>query len=96
MGVQAVEPVPLNMFRAQVSSDCSNIPLQAVKLGMLCDGARVRVVFDSIQRYRLNNIVCDPVLTSTSGTILFDRDGIKAQVFGSEQETGKCLVWHGF
>ena len=81
MGVQAVEPVPLNMFRAQISSDCTDIPLHAVKLGMLCDGARVRVVIDSIRRYRLNNIVCDPVLTFTSGTILFDRDGIKALVF---------------
>lgn len=80
VGVQAVEPVPLGICRAQISSVCSDLPLHAIKLGMLCDGARVRVVIDAIQRYRLNNIVCDPVLSSTSGTILLDRGGMEALV----------------
>jgi hydroxymethylpyrimidine/phosphomethylpyrimidine kinase len=76
VGVQAVESVPLNIFRAQISSVCSDLPLHATKLGMLCDGARVRVVIHAIQRYRLHNIVCDPVLSSSSGTILLDREGV--------------------
>lgn len=60
LGVQAIEPVPLNMFCAQISSVCSDLPLHAIKLGMLCDGARVRAVIAAIEKYRLNNIVCDP------------------------------------
>ena len=80
VGVQAVESVPLNVLRAQISSVCSDIPIHAIKLGMLCDGARVRVVIDAIERYRLNNIVCDPVIASTSGTLLLDRDGVETLV----------------
>jgi hydroxymethylpyrimidine/phosphomethylpyrimidine kinase len=77
LGVQAVEPISLKVFRAQLSSVCSDIPLHATKLGMLCDGARVRVVTDAIQRYGLKNIVCDPVIASTSGTILLDKGGVE-------------------
>lgn len=64
------------MFRAQISSVCSDIPVHAVKLGMLYDGLRVRVVIDAIRQYAWDNIVCDPVLVSSSGTPLLDRDGL--------------------
>lgn len=80
VGVRAVEPVNLDLFGAQISSVCSDIPLHATKLGVLCDGAHVRVVIDAIQRYRLTNIVCDPVIASTSGTILLDRGGVEALI----------------
>jgi hydroxymethylpyrimidine kinase/phosphomethylpyrimidine kinase len=80
LGVQALQPIPLDMFRAQISSVCSDIPMHAVKLGMLYDGSRVRVVIDAIRQYAWDNIVCDPVLVSTSGTPLLDRDGLEALV----------------
>jgi hydroxymethylpyrimidine/phosphomethylpyrimidine kinase len=80
LGVQALEPIPLDMFRAQISSVCSDIPVHAVKLGMLYDASRVRVVIDAIRQYAWDNIVCDPVLVSTSGTPLLDRDGLEALV----------------
>lgn len=80
LGVQALEPVPLDMFRAQISSVCSDIPVHAVKLGMLYDGPRVRVVIDALRQYAWDNIVCDPVLISTSGTPLLDQDGLKTLV----------------
>ena len=83
LGVQALEPVPLGMFRAQISSVCSDIPVHAVKLGMLYDGPRVRVVIDAIRQYAWDNIVCDPVLVSTSGTPLLDQDGLKSFGFGA-------------
>lgn len=80
LGVQGLEPVPLKMFRAQIASVCSDIPVHAVKLGMLYDRPRVRSVIDAIRQYGWNNIVCDPVLISTSGTPLLDQDGLKALV----------------
>jgi hydroxymethylpyrimidine/phosphomethylpyrimidine kinase len=80
LGVQALEPVPLQLFRAQISSVCSDIPVHAVKLGMLYDAPRVRVVIDAIRQYAWDNIVCDPVLISTSGTPLLDQDGLKTLV----------------
>lgn len=78
LGVQAVEPVPAEIVRAQISSVCSDIPPHAVKLGMLYDAACVTAVAEAIGTYGLGNVVCDPVLTSTSGTSLLDREGREA------------------
>lgn len=72
LGVQAVEPVSVEMLHAQIASVCSDLPPHAVKLGMLYDAARVNVVAQAIRTYELRNVVCDPVLVSTSGTILLD------------------------
>src|SRR3954464_9164318 len=80
LGVQALEAVPLDVFRAQISSVCSDIPVHAVKLGMLYDAPRVRIVIDALRRYAWDNIVCDPVLLSTSGTPLLDQEGLKTLV----------------
>jgi len=75
LGVNAVEPVSIEMLRAQIASVCSDLPPHAVKLGMLYDAARVEVVAQAIRTYELRNVVCDPVLVSTSGTTLLDPRG---------------------
>jgi hydroxymethylpyrimidine/phosphomethylpyrimidine kinase len=80
LGVQALEPVSLDMFRTQISSVSSDIPVHAVKLGMLYDELRVRLVIDAIRQFEWDNIVCDPVLVSTSGTPVLDQDGLKVLV----------------
>jgi hydroxymethylpyrimidine/phosphomethylpyrimidine kinase len=77
-GVQAVEPVSLQILRAQIASICSDLRPHAVKLGMLYDAARVEAVGEAIRTYELRNVVCDPVLVSTSGTTLLDNEGSKA------------------
>lgn len=73
--VQSVEPVSVEMLRAQIESVCSDLPPHAVKLGMLYDAARVEVVAEAIRTYKLRNVVCDPVLVSTSGATLLDPKG---------------------
>lgn len=75
LGVHAIEPVSVELLRAQIASVCSDLPPHAVKLGMLYDAARVEVVADAIKTYKLRNVVCDPVLVSTSGTTLLDPKG---------------------
>lgn len=80
LGVQAVEPVSLEMARAQIESICSDLPPHAVKLGMLYDAARVQIAIEAIRRYELHNVVCDPVLVSTSGTRLLDTEGMQALI----------------
>ncbi len=72
LGVQSVEPVSIEMLRAQIASVCSDLPPHAVKLGMLYDAARVEVVAQAIRTHELRNVVCDPVLVSTSGTTLLE------------------------
>lgn len=75
LGVQSVEPVSAETLRAQIASVCSDLPPHAVKLGMLYDAARVEVVAQTIRTYELRNVVCDPVLVSTSGATLLEPRG---------------------
>jgi hydroxymethylpyrimidine/phosphomethylpyrimidine kinase len=75
LGVQAQWAVPEEFVAAQLESVCSDAPPHAVKLGMLCDGPRVRLVAAAIDRYGLYPVVCDPVLVSTSGRRLLDDEG---------------------
>jgi hydroxymethylpyrimidine/phosphomethylpyrimidine kinase len=75
LGVHSLWAVPEGLVAAQLESVCSDTPLHAVKLGMLCDGPRVRLVAAAIDRYGLDPVVCDPVLASTSGRRLLDDEG---------------------
>jgi hydroxymethylpyrimidine/phosphomethylpyrimidine kinase len=75
LGVQSSWAVPETMVAAQLESVCSDAPPHAVKLGMLCDGPRVRLVAAAIVRYGLRPVVCDPVLASTGGRRLLDNEG---------------------
>jgi hydroxymethylpyrimidine/phosphomethylpyrimidine kinase len=74
-GVHSCWAVPEALVAAQLESVCTDAPPHAVKLGMLCDGPRVRLVAEAIDRYGLHPVVCDPVLTSTSGRPLLDDEG---------------------
>lgn len=75
LGIHSFWAVPEVLVAAQLESVCSDVPPHAVKLGMLCDGPRVRLVAAAIDRYRLHSVVCDPVLASTSGRTLLDDEG---------------------
>jgi hydroxymethylpyrimidine/phosphomethylpyrimidine kinase len=75
LGVQEVWPVPEQMLAAQIASVCADIPPHAVKLGMLFDAARVRIVAAAIRKHGLHPLVCDPVLASTSKYELLDDAG---------------------
>lgn len=78
LGVQKITPVPIGMLAAQISSVCEDIPPAVIKLGMLVDAARIRIVADALRKYAVPNVVCDPVLASTSGHVLLNEAGRKA------------------
>jgi hydroxymethylpyrimidine/phosphomethylpyrimidine kinase len=77
-GVQKVAPVPVAMLAAQIDSVCTDLPPAVVKLGMLWNAARIRLIGQAIRRYSLPAVVCDPVLASTSGRTLLDKSGRRA------------------
>lgn len=62
---------------AQVISDqleavFSDIPVDAVKIGMLPDSEAMRAVAAALARYKPRAVVCDPVMCSSSGTELME------------------------
>ena len=81
LGVRAVEPLSAMLVRQTLKCLAEDLSLSGIKIGMLGSSAVVCEVSSfltaqsgAIPRER---IVLDPVLRSTSGTALIDRDGLR-------------------
>ena len=78
LGVQRVEEMSGEMVAAQLFSVLEDIRPDAVKLGMLFSRENVKAAAEAIERYRLENIVLDPVMLSSSGHKLLREDALEA------------------
>jgi len=78
MGVTGVMDVPADFVARQWDAVMSDIPANAVKTGMLGNAANVSITAEMIEKYDVKNVVVDPVLVSTSGTVLLAADGIES------------------
>jgi len=67
-GVTAIHPVPVDIVAAQLDAVLSDLPVAAVKVGMVADAAVAEVI--AARADRLPNLVVDPVLVATSGASL--------------------------
>lgn len=76
MGVSAIHPVPAAMVRQQGEAVFDDLKVEAVKIGMINDAATAAAVVDLLQRYRCENVVCDPVMVATSGARLMSEDAV--------------------
>ncbi len=65
----ALEP---RMVVAQIEAVASDMPVAAVKTGMLANAAIVKAVAEAVQRLALPNLVVDPVMVAKSGDRLLD------------------------
>jgi len=72
--VRAVHPMPGAVVRAQVDAVLDDLPVAAVKTGMLASAEIVAVVAELAAAGRLPNLVVDPVMVSSTGTRLLDAD----------------------
>jgi hydroxymethylpyrimidine/phosphomethylpyrimidine kinase len=92
-GVRAVEAVPSALVRQTLDCLADDVSLSGVKIGMLGTSGVVAEVasFLKAQASQIprGRIVLDPVLRSTSGTPLLDRNGIQLM---REQLLG-CVGW---
>jgi hydroxymethylpyrimidine/phosphomethylpyrimidine kinase len=70
LGVSAVMNVEPAFVEKQLEAVLSDIQPDAVKIGMLPDRKIMEVVCKTVDKYKIKNIVLDPVLSSTSGTEL--------------------------
>ncbi|PSJ45149.1 bifunctional hydroxymethylpyrimidine kinase/phosphomethylpyrimidine kinase [Zobellella endophytica] len=77
-GVSAVHPVPQPMIRAQLEAVFGDLPVAAVKVGMLGDGATIRTVAEALRRYRPAHLVMDPVMVSANGDMLLAEEAVAA------------------
>ncbi|MZH02036.1 MAG: bifunctional hydroxymethylpyrimidine kinase/phosphomethylpyrimidine kinase [Nitrospinae bacterium] len=76
-GVQAVDDLPVDVVESQLKSILEDGKCQAVKTGMLGNENIVDRGALLIKRYRVKNLVVDPVIFSSSGKKLLTSAGVE-------------------
>ncbi len=75
-GVLAIEAMPPDIVRGQIEAALNDIGADAIKIGMLANAGIARAVAEALAGTDIP-VVLDPVLISSSGRPLLDRDGIE-------------------
>jgi hydroxymethylpyrimidine kinase / phosphomethylpyrimidine kinase / thiamine-phosphate diphosphorylase len=77
LGVQGVNDLPVGVVESQLRSILGDGKCQAVKTGMLGNEKIVDCVASLLKRYRVKNLVVDPVIFSSSGKKLLTSSGVE-------------------
>ena len=75
-GVEQVVPLAAELVAAQIRAVLEDLPVKAIKLGMLCNAEIVAAVIDQLERCPEILVVLDPVVLSSSDRELLDADGV--------------------
>ena len=73
-GVRAIHPVPPVFVRGQIEAVMDDIRPDAIKIGMINDIEIVKVISACLHKYRPAYVIFDPVMVSTSGHRLMNKD----------------------
>jgi hydroxymethylpyrimidine/phosphomethylpyrimidine kinase len=73
-GVEQVQAVSRQFLKKHLDVLLTDLIPDATKMGMLLTAENVRVVAQTIRNYALKNVVLDPVMISSSGKRLANRD----------------------
>lgn len=76
--VRSVLVLPPDIIRDQIKAALRSCSVSAVKIGMLGNAATVEAVADCLGELPGVPIILDPVLVSSSGSVLLDEDGHQA------------------
>ncbi|WP_312614450.1 bifunctional hydroxymethylpyrimidine kinase/phosphomethylpyrimidine kinase [Oscillibacter sp.] len=77
-GVQGIFEVPPEFLAQQLDCVFTDIPPDAVKIGMVSSAGLIGVITEKLRQYAAVNIVVDPVMVSTSGARLISEDAVDA------------------
>ena len=75
-GVSGILEVPPEFLAQQLDSIFTDIPPQAVKVGMVSSGSLIAVIAQKLRQYGAAHIVVDPVMVATSGARLISEEAI--------------------
>lgn len=77
MGVKAVEPVRAEAIRLTLEALAADLPIAAVRIGMLGSGEVASAIADFLSARRPKLLVVDPIIRSSSGAPLLDKAGFQ-------------------
>ena len=84
--VRMVEDVSIEMLKNQLEAILDVMKVSAIKIGMINSKENGEVIYDTLSKYKAENIVLDPVMISTSGRTLIKNETNKGR--------GKCIFMH--
>jgi len=73
--VTSIEPVSAKSLRAQFDSILSDFHIDAVKIGMVYNSQIIKVIYSKLRNINVP-IVIDPIIKSTTGTILLKKNAL--------------------
>ena len=76
-GVKKIISIPAKIVKKQITMILDDIGTNAVKIGMLHNTEVIKSVYKILKRYKLKNIVLDPVMIAKGGTKLINNSSIK-------------------
>ena len=75
-GVKMITSIPVKNVQKQMTMILEDIGADAVKIGMLHNSSIVKCVYNILKKYKLKNIVFDPVMIAKDGTRLINNNSI--------------------
>ena len=76
-GVQAINSIPIKNLQKQIIMVLDDIGAHAVKIGMLHNTSVIKCIHKILKKYKIKNIVLDPVMIAKGGSRLVNRNAIK-------------------
>jgi len=68
--VKMVEDVSIEMLKNQLEAILDVMEVSAIKIGMINSKENAELIYDTLLKYKVKNIVLDPIMISTSGKSL--------------------------
>ena len=76
-GVRLIRPAGLEMIVSQIDAIFDDMDVAAVKIGMIYDSETAVAVAQRLKAWKAGTIVCDPVMISTSGSVLMKEETVQ-------------------
>ena len=77
-GVQGIWEVPPSFLAQQLDCIFTDIPPEAVKIGMVASRELIAVIAQKLRDYDARHVVLDPVMVSTAGSRLMSEEAVGA------------------
>ena len=72
-GVKRITPIPTKNVQKQITMILDDIGANGVKIGMLHNTSIFKCVYSILKKYKLRNVVLDPVMIAKGGAKLIKR-----------------------
>jgi hydroxymethylpyrimidine/phosphomethylpyrimidine kinase len=76
--VRAIHDIPPSIIATQIDAVLDDLPIGAVKIGMLSSAATIHTVADRLCAHCVSHVVLDPVMVAKSGDPLLRDDAVTA------------------